>query len=96
MNLYIIGKTLLLRVEIFLSQICCQNASQSTKLETLLFDCEIFPGLKMACNLTLNINRTEGFQIWHFTVGKDILLCCHVNEWERHLLTKRWPFPFAV
>lgn len=74
----------------------CQNASPSPKLERLLFDCEILPGLKVARSLTLNINRIEGFQIWHFTVGKDKLLCCHVNEWERHLVTKRWPFPFAV
>lgn len=34
--------------------------------------------------------------MWHFTVGKDEPLCCHENEWERHLVTKRWPFPCVI
>lgn len=83
-------------LEICLNPPHSQNASPTPKLERLLFDWKTVPGLKVAHNLTLNINRIEGFQIWHFTVGKDILLCCHVNEWKRHLVTKRWPFPFAA
>lgn len=83
-------------LEICLNPPHSQNASPTPKLERLLFDWKTVRGLKVAHNLTLNINRIEGFQIWHFTVGKDILLCCHVNEWKRHLVTKRWPFPFAA
>lgn len=62
------------------------------KLKQVLSDCKILDGLKLAHNLTLNINRMEGFQIWHFAVVKDVLLRCHRNEWGRHLVTKRWPF----
>lgn len=93
MCLYIKGKNA--AVKIFLD-LAAKNTFKSTKLKRLFLDCEILSGLKMACNLTLNINGMEGFQMWHFTMGKDVLLCCHENEWERHLVTKRWPFPFAV
>lgn len=49
------------------------------KLERLLLDCKILPGLKVASNLTVNINRIEGLSNVAFYRGKrDTLLS---REW---------------
>lgn len=80
MNLYISSEMLQWTVDIFLSPTRCQSTFPSPKLERLSFDNKIHPRLKVAHNLTLNINRIEGLSNLAFYRGKrhTTLLSC---EW---------------